>query len=256
MAEPLYRRIAEELRTQIESGRLEPGQMLTELELRERYDASRNTVRDAVKWLTSRGLVEARTGQGTFVTRPIDPFVTLLSAEREDVRFKSEGLAGRRTPLDSSVRVEIQEADEEIAATLHLDPGSVVVSRQARRFIDDTPWSLQTSFYPIQLTELGASRLLGTRDIEEGALAYLKDVLGLQEMGYQDLIRIRPPDRTEGVFFGLPDDGRISVIAVLRTGYAQHGEPLRATIRIFPADRNQLLIRSGQVPVEATPVDG
>ena len=46
MASPMYRRIAEDLREQIESGRLGPGQQLpTEPELREHYGSSRNTVR-------------------------------------------------------------------------------------------------------------------------------------------------------------------------------------------------------------------
>ena len=68
MADPMYRRIADDLREQIESGELEPGQQLrTEFELREHYKASRNTVRDAIKWLTTLGLVETRPGQGTFV---------------------------------------------------------------------------------------------------------------------------------------------------------------------------------------------
>ena len=82
MANPMYRQIAEDLREQIESGAIGPGQQLrTELELRERYGASRNTVRDAIKWLTSLGLVETKPGQGTFVVQKIDPFVTTLTAD-------------------------------------------------------------------------------------------------------------------------------------------------------------------------------
>jgi GntR family transcriptional regulator len=70
MAPPMYQHIADELRTRIESGDLAPGaQLPTELELREQYSASRNTIRDAVKRLTSLGLVETRPGQGTFVCR-------------------------------------------------------------------------------------------------------------------------------------------------------------------------------------------
>ena len=70
MTTPMYRRIAQELRQQIKSGHLGPGEQLpTELELGERYEASRNTVRDAIKWLTAGGLVETRPGQGTFVRR-------------------------------------------------------------------------------------------------------------------------------------------------------------------------------------------
>ena len=82
MANPMYRQIAEQLREQIESGVLKPGQQLrTELELRELHGASRNTVRDAIKWLTTLGLVETRPGQGTFVVRKIDPFITTLTAD-------------------------------------------------------------------------------------------------------------------------------------------------------------------------------
>src|ERR1700760_240127 len=75
MANPMYRQIAEDLRAQIEGGDLEPGQQLrTEIELREHYGASRNTIRDAVKLLTAWGLVETRPGQGTFVVQKIEPY--------------------------------------------------------------------------------------------------------------------------------------------------------------------------------------
>ena len=82
MAEqPMYRQIADDLRQKIESGAVPRGSQLpTELELREQYDASRNTIRDAVKWLTTRGLVETRPGQGTFVVEKIDPLITTLSS--------------------------------------------------------------------------------------------------------------------------------------------------------------------------------
>ncbi len=78
----MYQQIADDLRKQIDSGVLGRGcQLPTELELRERYDASRNTVRDAIKRLTCQGLVETRPGQGTFVTMKDDPFVTILTRE-------------------------------------------------------------------------------------------------------------------------------------------------------------------------------
>jgi DNA-binding GntR family transcriptional regulator len=50
--EPTYRQIAEDLRRKIEFGDIGRGDQLpTELELRGAYEASRNTVRDAVMWL-------------------------------------------------------------------------------------------------------------------------------------------------------------------------------------------------------------
>ena len=86
MADPMYRQIADDLRRQIEARRAcRPGaQLRTELELREKYEASRNTVRDAIKWLVTRGLVETRPGQGTFVVEKIVPFVTTLTGAPGD----------------------------------------------------------------------------------------------------------------------------------------------------------------------------
>ena len=97
--QPMYHRIADDLGKRIESGELERGSQLpTELELREAYGASRNTIRDAIKRLTSQGLVETRQGQGTYVTRVIDPFVTVLSPDPA-IGVGGAGHAGASTPF-------------------------------------------------------------------------------------------------------------------------------------------------------------
>src|ERR1039457_4130280 len=108
----MYRQIADDLRRQIEEGILAPGQQLpTELDLRETYNASRNTVRDAIKWLITRGLVETRPGQGTFVVETIDPFVTTLTRRPDTAApYSQEVTAKLRRPKDPPPRVEIQEA--------------------------------------------------------------------------------------------------------------------------------------------------
>jgi len=96
MPDPLYRQIAEDLRQQIESGELAPGsQLRTELELREHYDASRNTIRDAVKLLIARGLVATRPGQGTFVVERIEPFIIALDIRTGSARAKVPPMRSR-----------------------------------------------------------------------------------------------------------------------------------------------------------------
>ena len=153
MPDPLYRRIADDLSAKIQSGALGHGtQLPTELELREQYDASRNTVRDAVKWLMIRGLVETRPGQGTFVVEKIDPFITILGLETglggESADYASVVSATGRKPEDTIPRVEVQQASGVIAEELQLVAGATVVSRHQRRLIDGTPYSLQTTFCP------------------------------------------------------------------------------------------------------------
>jgi GntR family transcriptional regulator len=259
MADPMYRQIADDLRRQIETGELRPGEQLrTELELREKYEASRNTVRDAIKWLVTRGLVETRPGQGTFVPERIDPFVTPLSPTAtnletvfgvEGAAYGSEVKARLRKPDVKIPRVEVQAADE-LMAELQLPDGAPVVSRHQQRLIDDRLWSLQTSFYPMSLVEKGAIRLLQAANIDDGAVAYLSQN-GTKLVGWRDKIKVRAPDKTETDVFKLPDDGRVAVIETRRTGYDAAGTPFVLTVSVYPADRNEFVIDVGDVPAEA-----
>jgi GntR family transcriptional regulator len=261
----MYRQIAEDLRRQIESGELGHGDQLpTEIELREKYDASRNTVRDAVKLLITRGLVETRPGQGTFVVEKIVPYVTQLIGDpgtgRDDEGpvYIAEVQAMRRIPSSTDPRVEIQRAVDEVQAELQLAEGSTVVSRHQERYIDGTPWSLQTSFYPMRLVERGALKLIQAPNIVEGTVEYLRTTLDLHQAGYRDKITVRTPNGTETGFFRLPDDGRVAVFEVFRTAFDENDEPFRLTVSVYPADRNRFAVNVGKVPpevMESAPAD-
>jgi GntR family transcriptional regulator len=266
MADPLYRRIADDLRAQIETRQLEPGvQLPPEEKLGELFKASRNTIRDAIKFLISLGLVETRAGQGTFVVDPPDPLVTTLTTKEpglgggEGAAYLNE--ADERHPRSDIPTVELQTALGEIAYRLGVPEGTPVVSRHERRFIrskrasqptaldsDETPWSMQTSFYPRSFALKGAERLLDNEDIEEGTVEYLKGTLGLTQAGYRDWITVRAPKNNEVGFFGLPPDGRVPVFEIFRTAFDQNGKPMRVTVTIFPVDRQQFIIDVGKVP--------
>jgi GntR family transcriptional regulator len=261
----MYWRIAQDLRLEIEHGHLRAGEQLpTELELRERHAASRNTIRDAIKWLTNRGLVETRPGQGTFVVQKIDPFVTTLSPVTETGLGGGEGNAALaeakargRFSESSEPRVELLKAAGDVAARLRVPEGTALVSRYQQRYIDRTPWSLQSTFYPKELVDKGARRLLDAEIIAEGAIEYLKaSPLHLSQVGYRDRILVRAPEADESRFFGLPDDGRVQVFEIFRTGFREGDEgpvPFRLTVTVFPTDRNQFVINVGQVPGRFAP---
>jgi DNA-binding GntR family transcriptional regulator len=253
--DPMYRKIAESLRQQIEAGVLGPGtQLPTEIELREHYDASRNTVRDAIKWLTSLGLVETRPGQGTFVVRKADPFVTTLSADPktgfgggEGATYLSEVGARHRTPKSGPLKVELKAAPTNIALRLRVKPDSQLIVRHQERFIDEVPWSLQTSFYPMEFATAGhATQLLMAQDIGEGTVKYLEKTMRLKQVGYRDWITARTPDQNEMVFFGISHDS--TVFEIFRTAFDQNSRPMRVTVTVFPTDRNQFILNVGDVP--------
>jgi GntR family transcriptional repressor for pyruvate dehydrogenase complex len=65
----LYEQIVQQIEESVLSGKLKPGDQLpAERELAQRLGVSRTAVREAVKTLREKGLVEAYTGRGTFIT--------------------------------------------------------------------------------------------------------------------------------------------------------------------------------------------
>ena len=258
MPEPIYRTIADDLEHRIDSGQLHPGsQLMTEQELQLEYGASRNTVREAVKWLINRGLVETRPGQGTFVVTKMVPFVTRLSTDPSV--GSSEGAVYHEntmvTPETSATQVEIQRVPAAVVRELGLTADAEVVSRHQQRTIAGTPWSLQTSFYPMSLVDQGARRLLQTSDITEGTVRYLEKTLGVRQAGYRDTIRVRAPYESEAAFFGVPADGRVAILAAVRTAFGEDGKPIRVTITVYPADRTLFEINAGTVPDTSAPAE-
>lgn len=65
----LYEQIVQQIEDSIVKGDLKPGDQLpAERELAQRFGVSRTAVREAVKALREKGLVEAYSGRGTFIT--------------------------------------------------------------------------------------------------------------------------------------------------------------------------------------------
>jgi GntR family transcriptional regulator len=254
MAQPMYQQIADDLRLKIEAGELAPGaQLPTELELREQYEASRNTIRDAIKRLTALGIVETKPGQGTFVVQTINPLVTILTDNSKggivggSATYLSEVSESHRIRIPRSTlpKIEIQAAPDEIARRLRIEPGTQVISRHQQRFIDEIPWSLQTSYYLMDFVAQ-APRLLIPEDMPKGVVSYLEEAMGIKQVGYRDWITARTPDSNEQSFFRIAHDA--TVFEIFRTGFDETETPVRLTVTIFPADRNQFIVNVGNAP--------
>ena len=85
-----YSTLAHLLTTEIESGRYKVGEKIpTEVELQQRHDVSRYTVREALRELKQQGLVVARAGVGTVVRAqaPRTRFMQGVGTLQELVQF-------------------------------------------------------------------------------------------------------------------------------------------------------------------------
>ena len=251
---PAFQVIAEDLRQKIASGELGAGaQLPTDLELGEQYQASRHTIRNAIESLVSERLVKIIPSGGALVSQTVKPYVTTLGMastfSEEDAACASEMTVESRRHTASTPRVEIQVAGGLIASELQLAAGSSVVSRHQRCFIEDTPWALKTSFYSMSLVVQGAFQLLQAADISAGVHEHLLEMLGIRRVGMRSMITARLPDETETHFFDLPDDHSVPIIEIGQTEVSDEGRPFILTVVAYPADRNQLIVNVGMLPI-------
>ena len=260
MAEAMYVRIAADLRAKIKSGKLKPGtQLPPEQGLQDEYgelfglpnSVSRNTVRDAIELLVRERQVEKRPGQGTFILKKEEPFLTTLSGNAEggeDSTYLSAAARRGRQAVNTPPRVEIHSSSR--APELELEEDEQVLSRHQERFIDDKPYSLQTSYYPLSYAAK-APRLLQAGEIEGGAVAYIAEKADIKQVGWREELQVRTASSHEMDFFDLSPKSGAQVIEAFRTAFDGDGHPIRLTVTVYAADRNRLAYEAGAVPAEA-----
>lgn len=136
----LYEQIVQQIEESILSGALNPGDQLpAERELANRFGVSRTAVREAVKALREKGLVESYTGKGTFVTngtsQVIRQSLDLLTrigqpeglAHLVDLRqiLEPEIAALAATRIDDQLLATMREAVDTMDRSIH-DPDSYI----------------------------------------------------------------------------------------------------------------------------------
>lgn len=140
---PLYRQVADAIEAEIASGRLVPDDRLPgELELAQRYEVNRLTLRSALAELAQRGLIHTVHGRGSYVAAP---------AIRHDISGDREASL-TRTMRERGHRVSqrlLNTADEdrpEIGRTL--GTRGRVRRYELLRYVDDSPWTLTRTWLP------------------------------------------------------------------------------------------------------------
>lgn len=242
----LYRRIADDLRDAIRAGTYRPGSQLpTEPELQDRYQASRNTVRLALKELASEGLVETAGRRGTLVRQQTVLEHRAVTVERPDRQgeldswFSQVKAAGQVPSQDFSMRIE--PANAGVANRLHVNEFDLVCVRDCMRYVDGIPWSEQIAYYPMDVAEQAG--LLTPHDIPQGTVRAMAEA-GLVEAGHIDEIRARMPSPEEMRQFDLV--AGVPMVVFQRTAWTKDRVVCLAR-ELHPADRNVLLYELGDL---------
>lgn len=142
--DPLWKRVLRDLERRLALG--EFGETFpTDRELVEHYDVSRHTVREAVRQLKARGVVERERGRGSFVraehlNQPLGTLYSLFQA------VESAGMEQRSTVLALD-----ESKDERAASKFGLPPDAALVHLERIRFADGVPLALDTVWLPMEI---------------------------------------------------------------------------------------------------------
>lgn len=128
---PLYYQLYLSLKTQIENGSFDVGDKLpSEMELRKHYNASRVTVRQALKMLKDEGMIQTRRGVGSFVNKIPEPLIHNFSLPinyQDNFNKMFERII---------IKCVLVPGDKTIASLLEIDPSTDLVFLE-RFFVKD-----------------------------------------------------------------------------------------------------------------------
>ena len=139
---PYYQQLYEILRGKIQRGEWQPGDLIpTESDLIDRYQVSRNTVRQVLDMLVKEGLIYRQRGRGSFVSHPtLEQSMTRIVSFTEDMRQR------KFTPGTQVLSSSLLPAPEDIAERLQVPPGEELASLRRLRMADGEPMSVEESY--------------------------------------------------------------------------------------------------------------
>jgi len=120
--------------------------LLSERQLADKYQVSRNTVRLALLDLESTGLVRRIQGQGTFVNR-----INLQSDLGSSYKFGQQMRLLGKTPSTKILNFEEKDVNAYFAKNLNLEIGEKMFKVRRLRLADNEPMMLERSFLPVKL---------------------------------------------------------------------------------------------------------
>ncbi|KAF4406192.1 GntR family transcriptional regulator [Streptomyces lycii] len=253
--QPPSRRIAADLRKQIEQGQLAHGERLpSERVLAEQYGTARNTAREAIRLLAEQGLVTSQQGRGSFVRSPERLF--RFGSDRYSLKNRATGLTpfrleakkqGKEPRIDvPSIAREVPPTDVAERLKVPADEPSVV-HRENHYFADDEPVQIVSTY--LRWEEAQGTRLMERKSGANGIYGRLEE-LGHRMTDIRDEISARMPTPEEArILHLLPG---VPVLEVLHTSLDQDGEPFEVSRYVHRADRTGLLY---ELPVEQEEAD-
>ncbi|MGV9906510.1 GntR family transcriptional regulator [Streptomyces sp. NPDC003388] len=241
--QPAYLRVAGDLRKKIVDGSLPPHTRLpSQARIREEYGVSDTVALEARKVLMAEGLVEGRSGSGTYVReRPVP-----RSVARSGFRPSSGATPFRQEQADASVRGTWESSSEQviagaaIAERLGVDPGARVMrTKYLFREVGEA-MMLSTSWEPLAVT--GRTPVMLPEEGPLGGMGVVERMRAIDVIvdNVTEEVGARPGLAEElNLLGGVPGH----VVLVIQRTYFASGRPVETADVVIPADRYRAAYR-------------
>ncbi|MGV9425796.1 GntR family transcriptional regulator [Streptomyces sp. NPDC003656] len=239
---PRHHDIADDLRQQITSGRLQPGERLpSETALAEQYAVRTVTLRHALAVLQGERLVEKIHGKGNFVRR----------APRKIMYVGGWGTLDPSTATGPTLRTIVRSigipARGNLVALLKVPTGSPLTELSCLALDGETPQGWARIYTPRDLALAGALDDGATR---QEALARFA-VLGPPPAAIRETVCARSATPDEASALKIPS--ATAVLAVTRIATDSTGRVTEAALLAFPGDRVDAVFTTHHVINERYP---
>ncbi|AWT45277.1 MULTISPECIES: GntR family transcriptional regulator [Streptomyces] len=235
--QPAYLRVAGDLRKKIVDGSLPPHTRLpSQARIREEYGVSDTVALEARKVLMAEGLVEGRSGSGTYVReRPVPRRIA-----RSGFRPAGGATPFRQEQADAEARGTWESSSEQtgasaaVAERLGIEPGDRVMRTRYLFRESGEPMMLSTSFEPLAVT--GRTPVMLPEEGPLGGMGVVERMRAIDVIvdNVTEEVGARPGLAEELLALGgVP--GHV-VLVVQRTYYAS-GRPVETADVVIPADR-------------------
>ncbi|CQR75162.1 HTH-type transcriptional repressor YvoA [Sporomusa ovata DSM 2662] len=223
---PVYYRLADDIKQQIEAGVLKDGDLIpTEAQLGEQYAISRMTVRQGIALLAEAGLIATVKGKGSFVTRPrlnqlvID--LTNSGVSKEQLRYKL-------------VSVNLVRNNLELAHELGLSGETNIIAVKRLLFKGQLPVAIEEKFLRYQKGKPLLETQLEYADFPELVAKHQDSVPVRNDM----VISVAALSAEQAKL--LETEEVLPALVVKQVIYAKEDKPLGVSIMVCHKDRFEL----------------
>lgn len=235
--QPLYDKLAEILKEQIET-ELEPNNMLpSERELSHKYGLSRTTVRLTLQELEKIGYIYRQHGKGTFVSNLRSQATNL----GESYSFTDHMKALGKEPKTVILEFVVKEANKYFAENLGIKAGDKLIKIKRLRLADGRPMMLERSYLPYC-----KFMSLARADLEKKALykIFSEDCHETIKMADEEFYASIVSEEDAKL---LQVQADAPVLQLLRTTYNVDNKVIEYTISVARADRFRYKIRHNRL---------